>query len=127
MHSDDDADQANNPIDAGSIQACRRPSQTHGLKDARAVVVDCVRSGELHEDEHGDSDKDAFAVARSAERFPLGEHTAFTEAVPVVVDGIHDTGKFFFEIWVTDGKTSKLDQRLRCSAARSVLSEPSTM
>jgi hypothetical protein len=60
----------------------------------------------LHEDEHSNSDKDAFAVAVSAERFPLGDHTAFAEAVPVVVDGIHDTGEFFLKVWVIHGKAS---------------------
>ena len=66
----------------------------------------------MHEDEYSDSDEDAFAVARSAERFPLRQHTTFTEAIPVVVDGIHDTGELFFEVWVAHGKASEFHERL---------------
>lgn len=79
----------------------------------------------MHEDEHSDSEKDAFAVAWNTERFTLREHAVFTEAVPAVIDGIHDTGELFFKVWVTHRKASEFDQCLRCGAARPVLSEPS--
>jgi hypothetical protein len=124
MHSDDNADQTNDAVYASSIQAGRWSRETHRLEHPGAIVIYRVTARELHEDEHSDADEYAFAVARGAELFQLGKQTTFTEAIPVIVDGVHDAGEFFFEVWVSQRKTSEFDKCFGCSATRSVLSEP---
>jgi hypothetical protein len=56
----------------------------------------------------------------------LRKQASLAEAIFVVINGFHDAGKLFFEVWVTLWKTSELNKCLGSSTAGSVLSEPST-